>query len=40
MTSVSHLPSGAVRTYRIERPTRRLNPLQQIQRFLRRRRAR
>jgi hypothetical protein len=40
MTSVAHVSPGAVRVYRLSRPTRRLNPLQQIQRFLRRRRAR
>jgi hypothetical protein len=40
MTSVAHLPSGAIRVYRLDRPARRLNPFQQIQRFLRRRRAR
>jgi hypothetical protein len=40
MTSVAHLATEPVRVYRLSRPTRRLNPLQQIQRFLRRRRAR
>jgi hypothetical protein len=43
MTAMTLTPIHAgrlVRVYRLDRPTRRVNPLRQLQRFIRRRRAR
>jgi hypothetical protein len=39
MSSLTQSATGSI-VYRVARPTRRLNPIQQLQRFLRRRRAR
>jgi len=38
MTLTPVLAGRLVRVYRLERPGRRLNPLRQLQRFIRRRR--